>query len=92
MASVTVPVEAVPPVTPGGFIVNDVSSGGVRVKVAVCVRTSFPEMVTEVELLTGWVVTRKVAVVAPAGTVTVAGTVASCFPELTTNISAMPKS
>lgn len=47
------------------------------VRVAVCVVPFVPEIVTFVVFVTGWVVTVNVAVVVPAGTVTLAGTVAT---------------
>ena len=82
LASVTVPVEEVPPGTVFAFIKIDESTGGVSVSVAVCVALSFPEIVNEVEVLTSLVVIGKVAEVAPCGTVTLAGTVASCFSRI----------
>jgi hypothetical protein len=76
--SVTVPVELVPPSTLAGARVTDVSAAGVTVSVAVWVTPAQTAViVTEVEEATPSVVTVKVFVEAPAGTVTEAGTVAA---------------
>jgi hypothetical protein len=50
---------------------------GVTVRFAVCVTPFVPEIVTVLVLVTVWVVTVNVAVVFPAATVTLAGTVAT---------------
>jgi hypothetical protein len=75
LASVTVPVEGLPPMTEVGDRPTDVSTGGVTVRVAVWL-TLLKEavIVTGVLAATGSVVAVKVAVVAPAATVTDAGT------------------
>jgi hypothetical protein len=79
--SVTVPVEVRPPVTVVGFKVRPeiVGGGGFTVRVAVPVSPllSVAAMVTGVDALTARVVTVNVTVVAPAATVTLAGTVAT---------------
>src|SRR6266851_8662992 len=82
--SVTVPVEGFPPATFAGLKVSEDRTGrgcGVTVSVAVCVPPPYDaEMVTEVEVTTGLVVTVNVALVAPAGTVTpLAGTLAAAL-------------
>jgi hypothetical protein len=75
LASVTVPVEGLPPMTEVGDRPTDVSTGGVTVKVAVLWTLSkVAVIVTGVLVATGSVVAVKVAVVAPAATVTDAGT------------------
>jgi hypothetical protein len=82
--SATLPVEKDPPMTPAGFSESEVRVGpgggcGVTVSDAVWVTPAkVAEMMTEVEAVTGEVVTLKTAVAAPAapaGTVTLAGTV-----------------
>src|SRR5882672_12812841 len=76
--SVTVPVEEPPPVTLAGLTVSDETAGGSTVSVAV--RVAPPEdaeRVTGVDAATAPVVTLNVALVAPAATVTLAGTVAA---------------
>src|SRR5260370_602297 len=77
--SVTVPVEGFPPVTLTGFRPSkERVAGGVTVSEAVCVPLPYdPEMVTEVDAATALVLTVNVALLAPAGTVTLAGTVAA---------------
>jgi hypothetical protein len=76
--SVTVPVEAVPPVTEVGFKLKELKDGGATVKVAVLdALANVAVIVTEVEEETARLVTVKVAVVLPAATVTEAGTVAA---------------
>jgi hypothetical protein len=78
---VTVPIEDEPPRTDAGDRTSDEAAGGVTVNVAdrVVVPPAMAEMAPEVDALTGTVVTVKVAVVAPAGTVTVAGTDAAAL-------------
>ena len=75
--SVTVPVEAVPPTTEVGLRLTELSVGAVTVKVADRLVPRVPDMVTEVLLATGLVVTVNVAEVAFAATVTLAGTLAT---------------
>jgi hypothetical protein len=84
--NVTVPWEELPPVTLVGLTPSDerATGGGgggvpacVTVSVAVRVTPSDAEMVTEVDALTEEVATVKVALAAPAGTVTLAGTLAT---------------
>lgn len=74
---VTVPVAAAPAVTLVGLSVSErsnVTEAGSRVNVPVCVSPSSPMMATEVVAVTVDVVKVKGALLAPAGTVTVAGT------------------
>ena len=70
----TVPVELLPPTTAVGLSDTEETliTGAVTVNVAVWVVPAgyVPEIVTGVEVLTALVVTEKVAVVDPAGTVT----------------------
>ena len=74
---VTVPVDEFPPTTDVGFTVTPVSVAGLIVSVAVLlVPARVAVIVAVVALETDVVLTVKVAVVAPAATVTVAGTVA----------------
>src|SRR6266550_4739613 len=81
--SVTLPVEGDPPLTLVGLSVTEVSVGpgggcGVTVSEAVLVTPAYnADIVTGVEAATAKVVTVKVALVAPAGIVTLAGTVAT---------------
>jgi hypothetical protein len=74
---VTVPVEDVLPITGVGFSVTELSVAAVTIKLAVWVVPNVAEIVDEVLAATGLVVTVKVAVVAFAATVTVAGTCAA---------------
>ena len=74
---VTVPVDEVSPLTVVGFRVREVSAGAVTVRVAVWFVPRLPVIVTEAFAATGLVVTVKVAVVAFAGTVTLADTCAA---------------
>ena len=79
---VTVPVAVLPPQTEVGLIVSDWSvtfdAGGLTVRVAVRVMPpAAAVIVTLVTLETGFVATMKFALVAPAGTVTLLGTVAT---------------
>ena len=81
--NVIVAVEETPPATVVGERLIPVRIGGVTVKVAVKeVAPSFPVMVTEVDEATPVVLTVNVAEVAPASTVTVAGSVALTLLEL----------
>jgi hypothetical protein len=78
--SVTVPVDEFPfpPVTDVGLKLTELGTGALTVNVAVCaVLLNVAEIADDVLLPTGLVVTVKVAVVAPAATVTLAGTVAA---------------
>jgi hypothetical protein len=78
--NITVPVEdpSGPPVTLDGFSVSEVRVGGATVSEADRVVPLYdPEMVTEVNESTALVLTVKLALVAPAATVTLAGTVAT---------------
>src|SRR6266481_4516662 len=78
--SVTVPVEGDPPVTLVGFSVSEerVRAGGSTVSEAVLVAPAYDaEIVTGVEVVTALVLTVNVALLAPAATVTLAGTVAA---------------
>ena len=89
--NVTVPVEVVPPVTLAGFkltVDTFTANGGFTVNVAPCVTLYVPEIVTGVEELTELVVTVNVAVVDPAPTVTLAGTVAAAL--LLDSVTAAP--
>ena len=89
--SFTVPVEELPPTTELGLTVRPlplpVSVGAKTVRVAVRLEPYFAVTVTDVFVATGEVVTVNVAVVAPAATVTVAGTCATAvlLLERTTN-------
>ena len=75
---VTVPVEDVPPITEVGLRVTDETVGAVMAKLQVLEDPLRVAVITEVTFVaTGTVVTVNVAVVAPAGTVTVAGGVAA---------------
>ena len=77
--SVTVPVEALPPVTLVGLTVTDVrlTGAGATVKVAVCVEPNTPVIVTPVFVLTALVEIVNVALVFPLGTRTFAGVCAA---------------
>lgn len=84
----TVPSELAPPVTVDGLRVTAVTVGGAIVKVP---DTPLPwndaVTVTAVDAATGDVPTENVAVVAPAATVTLVGTVAlAAFPERVTTV------
>ena len=85
--TVTVPVEGLPPTTEVGETVRLESVGGVIVNVAL---TEFPESVpvtvADVEVVTVDVVAVKVAEVAPAATVTLAGTFALALLQLSATI------
>ena len=78
----TVPVEDVPPVTEFGLTEIPVKVAAVIVSVAVwLVPLTDPVMIAEVLVATGTVLIVKVAVDAPAATITFAGTVAFVDPE-----------
>jgi hydrogenase maturation factor len=76
---VTVPVVFTPPVTVAKASATDETVGAFIVRVAVFATPYVAVMVAGVEALTAVVVTWNVAVVAPAATVTVAGTVADAL-------------
>ena len=71
---VTVPVDEFPPSTETGLRLTKLGTGAVMVKLAVCVEPSVAEIANVAFAATGLEVTVKVAVVAPALTVTLAGT------------------
>src|SRR5882762_4194976 len=78
--SVTVPVAGLPPVMLAGLMPSDEITAGTTVKAAVCVAPpDEPEIVADVDAATALVVTLKVALVTPAGTVTLAGTVTAAL-------------
>jgi len=88
--SVTVPVDEVPPVTEVGLRLTELGTRAVTVSVVVFVAPlEAAEMVTDVLLATGLVLTVKVAVVAPGATVTLAGSVAAAV-LLLVNVTAIP--
>ena len=90
--SVTVPVEGLPPTTLDGFRERDASEGGFTVRVAVLVTTPYKaEIVTAVEPDTGVVVTGNVTLLAPAATVTLAGTLAADELSLLRETTAPPR-
>lgn len=76
-ASVTVPVEGVPPTTEVGLSARELTVGAVTLKLAERETPRVPVMFTEVLEATGLVVIVKVAVLAFAGTVTLVGTCAT---------------
>src|SRR5258707_13235488 len=81
LVKVTVPVEEVPPVTLVGLTETDEigrAAGRERTEVSV-VAVSLKEMVTAVDEATAVVVTVNVAVVLPASTAKLAGTVAAAL-------------
>ena len=88
--SVTVAVELVPPSTLVGLSVTDASVGGFTVNPADTVPPYVPEMFANVEVVTGLVVTVKVAVVDPAATVTLAETCAADVLSLASVTTAPP--
>jgi len=76
--SVTVPEEELPPVTLVGFNVSEESVADLTASDAVRVTPPYEaEMVAEVDVPTGFVLTANVALVAPAATDTVDGTIAA---------------
>jgi hypothetical protein len=87
---VTVPVELLPPTTEVGFLVTDDSVGAATVRVLVWTTPYVPESVTVVFAATGVVVIVKVALVAPAAIVTLAGTCAAAVLLLCRVTSAPP--
>ena len=91
--SVTVPVEGLPPTTLDGFTVRELNPAATGVTVRGAVRVTPPytaEIVTAVEPDTDNVVTANVALVAPAATVTLDGTVAADVLLLDSDTSAPP--
>jgi hypothetical protein len=88
--SVTVPVLAAPPVSTTGFSVIEESSGFTTSPIALETPLYAAVMVTTVPVVTGLVVIVNVAVDAPAGTVTDAGTVAAFVLLLVSVITAPP--
>jgi hypothetical protein len=91
--SVTVPVEGLPPTTLDGFTPNELNPTATGVTVRGAVRVTPPytaEIVTAVEPDTGLVVTGNVALVAPAATVTLDGTVAANVLSLLSDTTAPP--
>ena len=91
--SVTVPVEGLPPTTLVGATPSELNptASGVTVRGAVRVTPPYTaEIVTAVEPDTGLVVTANVALVAPAATVTLAGTLAAEMLLLDNDTSAPP--
>src|SRR5687767_12003713 len=78
--SVTVPLAVVPPATLEGLMLRDEINAGTTASGAVLVAPPYePEMVAEVGVDTALVLTLKFALVAPAGTVTLAGTVTAAL-------------
>jgi hypothetical protein len=76
--NVTVPVAELPPVTLEGFSFSEASTGGTTVSEADCVTPpKTAEIVTDVAVATAPVCSVKAALVAPAETVTLDGTVAT---------------
>ena len=74
----TCPVAEPLPVALGGLIVTALTANGITVSSTVFVTPpAVPEMTTEVLVLTSFVVIEKVAVLDPAGTVTLASTLAA---------------
>ena len=93
--SVTVPIESSPPLTVVGLSVTEerLPAGGAGVTLRVAVRVTplyAAEMVTELVAVTETVVTVNVAVVAPAGIETLAGTVVTAGLELVNVTTAPP--
>jgi len=88
---VMVPVEDAPPTTVAGLILTDDSDAGVTVRFAVRVVPEYDaEMITVELVATPEVDTVKVALVAPAGTVTLADTDATAVSALDNATSAPP--
>ena len=89
--SVTVPREADPPRTLAGLIKSVLNTGGVTVSTAVLVTPLLTaEIVTGVELATGFVVIVKVALVPRPGIVTLAGTLVADNVSLLSDIVTPP--
>ena len=96
LVSVTVPCDEVPPVTLAGLTAADdnEAGGGGGVTVSTAVRltpANVPPMVAEVDETTETVLTVNVALVAPAATVTLAGTVAAAVLLLVRVTTAPPE-
>jgi hypothetical protein len=72
--NVTVPVAVLPPVTDVGLTPREFSAAAVTVKVALCVALYVAEILSDVVVPTGFVVTVNVAIVWFAATVMLAGT------------------
>src|SRR3990170_2305020 len=72
----TVPVEDSPPVTLAGLTETAASAGGLIVRAGFCVPLKLAVIKAEVTAPTALVFTENVAVVSPAATVTLAGSVA----------------
>ena len=87
---VTVPVVVVDPVTDAGATETELTAGPLTVKLAFWVDPYVADMVSGVLADTGLLVTVKVAVVALAATVTVAGTCAAALLLLDRVITAPP--
>jgi hypothetical protein len=87
--SVTVPVDWLPPTTLVGLNTKVVNAGGLTVRVREVLVTPryVPDTVPVVETETETVVITNVAVLAPAGTVTLTGTVAALFVVLSATVS-----
>src|SRR5215471_5041568 len=90
MASVTVPVLPAPPVTVDGLSTRDARIGFTRMVAALEAPLELAVIVTTVPVVTGLVVMAKVALVAPAATVTEAGTAAALALLLVSETSAPP--
>jgi len=88
--NVIVPVEVAPDGTDDGFRLMEVRTGRVTVRLALWVVPKVAEIDNEVFVATGLVVTVKVAVVAFAATVTLAGTCATAVLPLESVTTAPP--
>ena len=89
--SVTVPVEEVPPITLVGFSVSKEGVAAFTASDAVRATPLYEaEMLAEVDVPTGLVLTVNVALVAPAATVTLDGTIAALGLLLDRLITASP--
>jgi hypothetical protein len=85
---VTVPIEPRPPVTVNGFKSRDETAGGLIVREAACVTPKVALIAAVVVEATAVVFTANVAVVAPAATITLGGTVADAL--LLESVTAIP--
>lgn len=74
---VTVPVEALPPTTEVGFTANEFTPGVTKRLAVFATELKVAEIVIDAALVTATVLTGKLAVVEPDGTVTLGGTVAT---------------
>ena len=88
--SVTVPVELLPPTTEVGDLLTEDNDAAVTVRVALALTPSVPVIMEVVFAATPSVVTVNVAEVLPAGTVTLAGTVAAAVLLLESVTTAPP--